>query len=399
MRHTATGPTFPKDDLQRPESQPLVTHTQRDTRHAQLSSSSEDDDQDNPSTRALPWYNPHSWSLRKKLLAGTFCIAAIIGIIVGAVEGSRARRYPDYSPLRYRLVDVYAGEGFFERFGYFEEEDPTKGFVRYVNRSTALAQNLTYATPYSSILRVDATTANTTAGRNSVRIESTTTYDDGLFIFDILHTPYGCGTWPALWLTDGYNWPLNGEIDVLEATNNGSDGNAVTLHTKPGCSMDVRRKETGDAIYTTCDNSTNGNAGCGVKGPSATYGAEMNANGGGVYALEIRPAGIRAWFFPREAIPADIANASTSSSTTPDPSTWGTALADFPNTSCDIPSHFKNQSIIANIDLCGDYGGRDDVYKDQFGCPGNCTEFVARNPDNFSQAYWEFGGFWVYGAV
>jgi hypothetical protein len=153
---------------------------------------------------------------------------------------------------------------------------------RYVNQSTALAQNLTYATPDSAILRVDSTTPNATDGRNSVRIESKATYDDGLFIFDILHTPYGCGTWPALWLTDGSNWPFNGEVDVLEATNNGTDGNAVTLHTRPGCSMDVRRKETGDAIYTTCDNSTNGNAGCGVKGPSLSYGAEMNANGGGV---------------------------------------------------------------------------------------------------------------------
>ncbi|KAL2858952.1 concanavalin A-like lectin/glucanase domain-containing protein [Aspergillus pseudodeflectus] len=372
-----TTATLAKDDALRPESEPLVTH---------IHSPSQED------REHIPWYNPHGWSLRTKLLVGIFCIAAIIGIIVGAVEGSKTRRYPDYSPLRYRLVDRYNGERFFDRFGYFSDDDPTSGFVRYVNQSTALAQNLTYATSDSAILRVDSTTRNATDGRNSVRIESKATYDDGLFIFDILHTPYGCGTWPALWLTDGSNWPFNGEIDVLEATNNGTDGNAVTLHTRPGCSMDVRRKETGDAIYTTCDNSTNGNAGCGVKGPSLTYGEEMNANGGGIYALEVRPAGIRAWFFRRDSIPPDLTNESTA----PDPSTWGTALADFPNTSCDIPSHFRNQSIIANIDLCGDYGGRDDVYADQFSCPGNCTDFVARHPENFTQAYWEFGGFWVY---
>ncbi|KAL2814461.1 concanavalin A-like lectin/glucanase domain-containing protein [Aspergillus granulosus] len=372
-------PALRKDNIQRPKSEPLVTHT-----HHDLSSEPK-----------LPWYNPHSWSLRTKLLVGIFCIAAIIGVIVGAVEGSKTGRYPDYAPLRYRLVDTYGGEEFFDKFGFYSDEDPTGGFVRYVNKSTAFAQNLTYATLHSSILKVDATTPNTTVGRNSVRIESQATYDDGLFVFDIVHTPYGCGTWPALWLTNRYNWPLNGEIDVLEATNNGTDGNAVTLHTTPGCSMDVLRKETGDTIYTTCDNSTNGNAGCGVKGPLSTYGAEMNADGGGIYALEIRPSGIRAWFFQRDSIPPDLTNGSN----TPDPSTWGTALADFPNTSCDIPSHFRNQSIIANIDLCGDYAGRDEVYKDQFGCPGSCTEFVAKNPANFAQAYWEFGGFWVYAAV
>ncbi|KAL2870901.1 glycoside hydrolase family 16 protein [Aspergillus lucknowensis] len=350
--------------------------------------------QPSPQPPQRPWYDLRSWSLRTKLIAATVCVAAIIGIIVGAVEGSKSRRYPDYFPLHYRLVDSYAGEGFFDRFHYFSDEDPTDGFVRYVNVSTARDLNLTYATARSAILRVDATTRNASSGRNSVRIESKETYDNGLFVFDILHTPYGCATWPALWLTDGYNWPFNGEIDVLEATNNGTDGNAVTLHTTPGCDMDVLRRHTGDAIYTTCDNSTNANAGCGVRGASLTYGKEMNDNGGGIYALELRDAGIRAWFFTRDSVPPDISNESH----TPDPSTWGTALADFPNTSCDVPSHFKNQSIIANIDLCGEYAGNDEVYADQFGCPGECSKFVQYNPGNFTQAFWEFGAFKVYRA-
>jgi len=35
-----------------------------------------------------------------------------------------------------------------------------------------------------------------------VRISSKTTYNKGLFIFDVKHSPYGCGTWPALWLVE-----------------------------------------------------------------------------------------------------------------------------------------------------------------------------------------------------
>ncbi|RDW93805.1 glycoside hydrolase family 16 protein [Aspergillus mulundensis] len=348
------------------------------------------------------WYNPRRWSLRTKLIAAIACVAAIIGVIVGAVEGSKASRYPEYSPLNYRLVDTYSGVNFFEQFDYFDDEDPTEG---YVNKSTAQSLNLTYATPTSAVLKVDTTTKNATHGRKSVRIESKKAYDDGLFIFDIIHTPYGCGTWPALWLTDAYNWPDNGEIDVLEVTNNGTDGNAVTLHTTSKCQMDVRRKQLGSTTYTTCDNSTNANAGCGVQGASATYGEEMNRDGGGVYALELRPEGIRAWFFPRHSIPSDLRLTNNSSSNSsapiakPDPSSWGTALADFPNTSCDITSHFRNQSIIANIDLCGQWGGSPNVYSGQWDCPGKCVDLVRGHPERFERAYWEFGGFWVFQAI
>lgn len=80
------------------------------------------------------WYDPRGWSLRKKLIAGIICVAAIIGIIVGAVEGSKARRYPDYAPLDYHLVDKYSGPSFFNQFDYFSDEDPTNGFVQYVLR-------------------------------------------------------------------------------------------------------------------------------------------------------------------------------------------------------------------------------------------------------------------------
>lgn len=120
------------------------------------------------------------------------------------------------------------------------------------------------------------------SGRQSVRIESKRQYNTGLFIFDILHTPYACGLWPALWLTDGANWPDNGEIDVVETNNLATEGNAVTLHTTNGCNMKVKRKQTGEPNYVTCDSNKHSNAGCGVEGESNTYGAELNSAGGGV---------------------------------------------------------------------------------------------------------------------
>lgn len=228
------------------------------------------------------WYNPLHWTVRRKLISLFVAIVIIVVIVVGSYEGIRANRYPDYNPLKYTLKDTYSGQSFFDQFNYFTEQDPTNGFVVYVNKDAATSLNLTHATDASAILRVDTVTPNALGGRNSVRVESKKAYDMGLFIFDIIHTPHGCGTWPALWMTDGANWPANGEIDILEATNEASHGNEISLHTTTGCTMEVKRKETGNRIYSTCDNSTNGNAGCVVVGEPETYGAALNQNGGGV---------------------------------------------------------------------------------------------------------------------
>lgn len=112
-----------------------------------------------------------------------------------------------------------------------------------------------------------------------------------------------------------------------------------------------------------------------------------------VYVLELRDAGIRIWNFPRASIPSDINDGSS-----PDPSTWGIPLADFPSTNCDIGSHFRNLNIVANIDLCGELAGTSTHYTQMYNCPGSCPDFVANNPSQFEAAYWEFGGIRVYQA-
>ena len=201
---------------------------------------------------------------------------------------------------------------------------------------------------------------------------------------------------PALWTTDPSVWPANGEIDVVEAVNAATTGNQMTLHTTNGCSMSVKREESGKVLSTNCYNGTDDNQGCGVQGPADSFGAALNTNDGGVYAMELRSAGIRVWFFARASIPSTTGGPLTAS---PDPSTWGTPMADFPSTDCDIGSHFKNQSIVANIDLCGQYAGQDKYYTQESGCPGNCTNFVATNATAFNNAYWEFKAFSVFQAV
>lgn len=219
----------------------------------------------------------------------------------------------------------------------------------------------------------------------------------------------------------------------MEAANQGTDGNSAALHTSSGCDMSVKRKMSGKAGQKDCNVATNDNTGCVVtaSGGKGSYGAALNDAGGGVMALEWRDAGIRIWQFQRGSIPADIADGDGGGGM-PDPSSWGTAMADFPSTDCDIGNHFKNQSIIVNIDLCGDMIAA--TYNDS-GCkfalfliyppfrqspvvewlrkgrsqhtlthdkhpgPSTCTDFVANEPSAFHDAFWEFGDFKVYTAA
>ncbi|KAI1504117.1 concanavalin A-like lectin/glucanase domain-containing protein [Biscogniauxia marginata] len=348
-----------------------------------------------PKAQYQPWWKPKSWRKRTWAIVAVIVAIIIIIVVVVPVEVTKANRYPNYSKLNYSLSDEYTGSTFFDKFDYFTGYDPAEGFVHYVPREQAEQLNLTYASDQTAVLRVDTSvgpgsTPDASTGRFSVRVESKTQYENGLFIFDVKHTPFGCGTWPALWLVDVNDWPTNGEIDVMEAVNQATDGNQMTLHTTEGCTMGgVRRKMTGSSLQGTCYNGTNGNAGCGVRGEADSYGATYNDAEGGIMAMEWRDEGIRMWEFGRGDVPADI------TSRNPDPSSWGTAAADFPNTDCDIGSHFRNQSIIVNIDLCGQYAGG--VYA-QSGCPSNCTDYVANNPDAFTNAFWEFGPFEVYKA-
>ncbi|GAB0141724.1 hypothetical protein EsHS_00002306 [Epichloe bromicola] len=346
-------------------------------------------------TTSRPWWNPRYWT--RKIWIAVVAIVVIIIVVVVAVAVALSKKnnaYPDYAPLTYNLQDTYAGESFFDQFNYRTGYDPAQGFVHYVPREDAINRNLTYATPSTAVLRVDTAVGpnsnpDASTGRFSVRIESKKTYNSGLFVFDIKHTPYACGAWPALWLTDSFHWPQHGEIDIMESINQGTAGNAMTLHTTGDCSMSVKRKQSGTTEQDNCDHSSNKNAGCGVKQPDSTFGAALNSAGGSIMAVEWRSAGIRMWQFARNAIPSDI------TSKKPNPAGWGTATSDFPSTDCDIGSHFKNNSIVVNIDLCGDlvYGSWD-----KSGCPSNCTDLVANQPESFKTAFWEFGSFEVYQA-
>jgi hypothetical protein len=88
-------------------------------------------------------------------------------------------------------------------------------FVQYVDQDTAELYGLIGITSRGSIyLGVDytSTLSDNDNGRMSVRIESISTFTQGLLVADIEHMPGSvCGAWPAFW-TFGGDWPQGGEV-------------------------------------------------------------------------------------------------------------------------------------------------------------------------------------------
>lgn len=74
-------------------------------------------------------FDPRGWRRRTQIIVGVVLVVVIIAVIVGAYEGWKANRYPNYSALKYSLKDTFEGENFFDNFYYWSAADPTAGFV------------------------------------------------------------------------------------------------------------------------------------------------------------------------------------------------------------------------------------------------------------------------------
>ena len=363
--------------------------------------------------------------MRTKL---SFTTALVALAILGDAHGDHANDSRQHS-----LTDDLSYKNFFSAFDFFNETDPTKGFVNYHNQEDATKQGLIcYLEDTKSVfMGVDYTTKDPT-GRASVRLESKKSWNHGLLIADIRHMPSSeCGTWPAFWLlSSSVQWPNGGEVDILEGVND-YESNSVTLHTTKGCVVDNSTAAGGgfgavggdsNAPFTglmstdDCDVAAPGqekNVGCSIHAPDTvpgmqssggsgnsadtgaeplpSYGTEFNKAQGGVYAIEWAATSISVWFFPRDS-PGFTDNFS-SNTTALDPSTWGTPIAHFGGAGCEFSERFKDLQIIFNTAFCGEWAGAewDKSCAKKTGV-ATCNEYVRDNPQAFVEAYWEVAG-------
>ncbi|KAL5535619.1 hypothetical protein ACEPAF_3713 [Sanghuangporus sanghuang] len=304
----------------------------------------------------------------------------------------------------WKLVESHSGKNFFDGFSFWDLADPTNGAVDYQSQEDAESGGLIEINDDgNAVLKVD-TTSTISGNRKSVRITTENTFTGGIFVLDAVHMPQGCGSWPAFW-SNGPDWPTFGEIDIIEGVNDYTN-NQATLHTASGCQIASNSTAQSLGISSTLIGGTNcaaletSNQGCGMRSDSnTTYGSGFNSIGGGVYAMVWDDDEIAVYFFPQGSIPQDL------TAEVPLPETWGTPMARWPATNCDLDTFFKNHSIIINTTLCGDWAGS--VWTAS-GIPGQetscaqrtgystCEDFVHNSGASFGKAYWEISSLKVY---
>jgi hypothetical protein len=317
----------------------------------------------------------------------------------------------------YHLNSQWDTTNFFDAFNFETMDDPTHGYVDYIDSTTAKDLGLAKYVNGQVYIGVDSTSIpdSWSRGRKSIRLSSKLTLNGNqLVVIDLEHMPstsgfsgmpQGCSVWPAFW-TVGPDWPNNGEIDIIEYVNTDSIV-ATTLHTNSGCDQASEDVSSFSGTWSlnpyggandNCDVNAGdqySNTGCSITGPKNAVGNAFNSNGkkGGVFAMEwsVSSGEIRAFYFPRDQIPSDLQQQA------PIPSSWGLPYARFllGDGSCPT-SHFKEHSIVFDTTFCGDWAGA--VFPYSCSSSQSCQNFVQYNPAEFLEAYWLLNYVAVYDA-
>ena len=210
---------------------------------------------------------------RGNVLMKVACMAAIasavlVGLLAGLFYMGEKLVGPPRQPVgAYKIIELQEGDAFWNYYNFYVGPDSigSNGYLNYIGKDkafeigianvsveavqeTATRRRAQEATPMANATSTPApgetetfvymSSAPTEKGpRDSIRLEGKRRFNRGLFIIDLHHMPAGCGVWPAFWLTDEANWPVNGEIDIVEGVNYQSVAKTA-LHSTQVCKMD-----------------------------------------------------------------------------------------------------------------------------------------------------------------
>ncbi|KAJ4299304.1 hypothetical protein N0V90_004548 [Kalmusia sp. IMI 367209] len=271
------------------------------------------------------------------------------------VLASLALAYPALA--NYQVKWDYSGSSFFDNFEFINAPDTsfTQGFAQYVSQDEATSLGLASIVDNKAHIGVD--TNNTydlgSTGRKSVRLQSYGFFDQGLLVADFAHVPVaGCGQWPAFWVYRGEQAQGYSEIDILENVDK-STANTHSFYTSEQCSVNF---DVGNPLKTdNChyDPQAGGQQGCSFMAEEGTFNQGFNDNYK-IIALQVETDTMKIW-------------------------------------------HFGKNEII-NITFCGSWAGGADDWNAQCAAETgtDCKSWVANNPDDFKDTYFEFNSVKLY---
>ncbi|KND89754.1 putative endo-1,3(4)-beta-glucanase [Tolypocladium ophioglossoides CBS 100239] len=292
---------------------------------------------------------------------------------------------------KWQLTETYDATNFFDKFDFITGASPNGGLVNFQSKADALNKGLVAYQGNEVYMGVDYHTVVTGSNRkrDSVRIESKARYNHGLFIARFTHLPENkCGLWPAFW-TYGENWPVDGEVDIIEQWNN-AQWNQPAIHmadsAKYGqCLMDGVG-QSGNVLTSNCDNDFQdppiqwGNQGCVAADHSGPW-----ATRDGV-AMEWTSEFIKLYSWHWSNVPSNIGDDA------PDSASWGTPVVYLKNKQCDIDDHFSNQKLVLDLDFCGNPAGNPSVWASSCAAvtkQETCEDYISNFPGDFSEAFFK----------
>ena len=385
-------------------------------------------ERDFPSNPALLKKEASEKARKSIFMMLSMAVIIIIVIVFLVVFGIQYAGPPKQPVGPYQLLERQEGMDFFSFYNFYEGKDSvgSNGYLDYVGEQRAMELGIINVTLEQDPEDVYETDSNVTAEpfvymgsaptpegpRESIRLEGKRRFHRGLFIIDLRHMPAGCGVWPAFWLTDEANWPVNGEIDIVEGVNYQSVAKTA-LHSTKGCAMDdvpvgVRTGDWDTAIGIpdrktgipdmTIRSATNCfvydphqwlNQGCvAVDVEGGTLGEPVNQKGGAVYALEWDPINrhMRTWVFtPHIKVPENLRkaiftakNPDESKRVAPDPDKWPLPYGYFAIGECHtVLDGIKSVCLLSTCVILPVF---------HFPCQAYCTFLISISFFSFTQA-------------
>jgi len=267
-------------------------------------------------------------------------------------------------PWDYRLVWKAQGTRFFDGFD-FQTVDKNYGAAQYLDSEQAAKAGVAVAHETHAILR---TGARVGSKRESVNIISKQGWQHFFMMVRFSHLPHGCGLWPALWLLGlGKEWPLGGELDILEWANDAPE--QVSFHVGDGnrCTLDSESvhahgemPDLNNMSYDCVTDYRRGKLGCAPNRYTDISGEQMSGMGG-VLAVESTAEHLKIFHIPEAELPSDIDTAQ------PRPWLWDKWVISYLPFALSNSKHpgscphswdiISQQHLILNINMCGEWGG------------------------------------------